>query len=66
MRLHRSGLIWLLALAICALQTGCVQRRLTIRSNPPGALVYVDDEPLGTSVGFGDRVVSEHFRSKLL
>ena len=28
-------------------QTGCVQRRLTIRSNPPGALVYVDNEEIG-------------------
>jgi hypothetical protein len=27
----------------------CVQRRLTIRSNPPGALVYVDDYPIGTT-----------------
>jgi hypothetical protein len=29
--------------------TGCVQRRLTIRSNPPGAMVYVDDYPIGTT-----------------
>jgi hypothetical protein len=28
---------------------GCVQRRMTIRSNPPGALVYVDDYELGTT-----------------
>lgn len=28
---------------------GCVQRRMTIRSNPPGALVYVDDYQLGTA-----------------
>jgi hypothetical protein len=26
-----------------------VQRRLTIRSNPPGALVYVDDYQIGTT-----------------
>ncbi|MBU6276294.1 MAG: PEGA domain-containing protein [Planctomycetes bacterium] len=26
---------------------GCVQRRMTIRSTPPGALVYVDDYQLG-------------------
>jgi hypothetical protein len=48
MRLRRS-LTWLLALAACAAPAGCVQRRLTIRSNPPGALVYVDDRPLGTT-----------------
>lgn len=41
--------LWLLALVVCALACGCVQRRLTIRSNPPGALVYVDDYPLGTT-----------------
>jgi PEGA domain len=28
---------------------GCVQRRLTIRSNPPGARVYVGDEEIGTT-----------------
>ncbi len=28
---------------------GCVTRRLTIRSNPPGALVYVDDYKIGTT-----------------
>ena len=32
---------------LCASQAGCVQRRLTIRSNPPGALVYVDDYEIG-------------------
>jgi len=31
------------------LATGCVQRRMTIRSEPPGALVYVDDYQLGTT-----------------
>jgi hypothetical protein len=38
--------------ALCAalpLATGCVQRRLTIRSNPPGARVYVGDEEIGTT-----------------
>lgn len=34
---------------IAVLSTGCVQRRMTIRSNPPGALVYVDDYQLGTA-----------------
>jgi hypothetical protein len=36
----------LLVVLACA---GCVQRRLTIRSNPPGALVYVDDYQIGTT-----------------
>jgi hypothetical protein len=30
---------------LCA--CGCVQRRITIRSNPPGALVYVDKHEIG-------------------
>jgi hypothetical protein len=41
--------MWLGMLVICALTSGCVQRRLTVRSNPPGALVYVDDYPIGTT-----------------
>ena len=27
--------------------TGCVRRRLTVRSNPPGASVYVDNQHIG-------------------
>jgi hypothetical protein len=44
-----GSLTWLSALVACALAGGCVQRRLTIRSNPPGALVYVDDYQVGTT-----------------
>jgi hypothetical protein len=33
----------------CLCPAGCVQRRLTIRSNPPGALVYVDNYEIGTT-----------------
>lgn len=42
---------WACLLAVCMLATalGCVQRRMTIRSNPPGALVYVDDYQIGTT-----------------
>jgi len=36
-------------LILAALAGGCVQRRMTIRSDPPGALVYVDDYQLGTT-----------------
>ena len=42
------GLTAALAL-VCLCQTGCVQRRLTIRSNPPGALVYVDNHEIGVT-----------------
>lgn len=42
--------VLLLAAAAAMISSpGCVQRRMTIRSNPPGALVYVDDYPLGTT-----------------
>jgi len=41
--------IAVLLLLICALNTGCVRRRLTVRTNPPGAVVYVDDQEIGTT-----------------
>jgi hypothetical protein len=37
-----------MVLVLCCAQ-GCVQRRMTIRSNPPGAFVYVDDYPIGVT-----------------
>ncbi len=43
-----------LLLAVCSL-SGCMHRRMTIRSNPPGAMVYVDDRQIGVtpcSTGF--------------
>jgi hypothetical protein len=39
----------LVAVAALVPSWGCVQRRMTIRSNPPGALVYVDDYQIGTT-----------------
>ncbi|NDC52880.1 MAG: PEGA domain-containing protein [Planctomycetia bacterium] len=42
---HSCGVALVVALAA----TGCVQRRMTIRSSPPGALVYVDDYQVGTT-----------------
>jgi hypothetical protein len=53
----------LLATLVCASAGGCVQRRSTNRSNPPGALVYVDDYQIGTTpvstdfVYYGNRKV---------
>lgn len=38
-----------LCIALIALACGCVQRRMTIRSNPPGATVYVDDYEVGAT-----------------
>jgi hypothetical protein len=34
-------------MAILVLPTGCVRRRLNVRTNPPGALVYVDNQLIG-------------------
>ncbi len=41
-------LLGMLALLMLAF-TGCVRRRMTIRTNPPGAKVYVDDTEIGTT-----------------
>ena len=38
-----------LALAVLVLAPGCVRRRLLVRSNPPGATVYVDNQPIGVT-----------------
>jgi hypothetical protein len=34
---------------VCAVQAGCVTRRLTVISDPPGATVYVDNEEVGVT-----------------
>src|SRR5688572_22967875 len=34
---------------VAIVQTGCVQRRFLIRSGPPGAVVYVDNQRVGTT-----------------
>ncbi len=47
-RLLRTAL-WLVLVVGCVISTGCVQRRMTIRSNPPGALVYVDNYEIGVT-----------------
>ncbi len=42
--------IWLLlGLALVATGSGCVRRRMTIRSNPPGAVVFVDERRIGVT-----------------
>ena len=42
--------LWLLLvlLAVTA-HSGCVRRRMTVRSNPPGAVVFVDERRLGVT-----------------
>ena len=46
--MRRGGQLLIVFVAM-VLVTGCVQRRLTIRSNPPGAFVWVDNYPIGTT-----------------
>src|SRR5262245_60488656 len=41
--------VLLLAAAHVLFATGCVRRRVTIRTNPPGAQVFVDDQEIGTT-----------------
>lgn len=39
----------IIAVVLLAVLPGCVRRRLMIRSQPPGAMVYVDNQPIGTT-----------------
>jgi PEGA domain-containing protein len=39
----------ILMVAGLMLLPGCVRRRLNVRTNPPGALVYVDNQQIGTT-----------------
>ncbi len=58
-RLHLVLAATLIATGLC----GCVERRYTIRSDPPGALVIVNDEEIGTTpvsrafTFYGDRKI---------
>lgn len=45
---HRLALVALVAWGLIA-SPGCVRRRLTVRSNPPGALLYVDNQQIGST-----------------
>lgn len=53
-----------LGLGLLGLASGCVERRYTIRSNPPGALVVVNNEEIGRApvsksfTYYGDRDVT--------
>ena len=47
-RFRRLGAALALFSAV-ANAAGCVERRMTVRSNPPGAAVYVDDYQIGTT-----------------
>jgi len=55
--------------------SGCVRRRLTVRTNPPGAQVFVDDQEIGTTpcssafVYYGTRkitIMKDGFRTETI
>lgn len=46
-RMYRPARLSLLCLLLLASSFGCVERRLVITSDPPGALVYINDEEAG-------------------
>ena len=45
----RLRFVWILVVVVCVCQLGCVRRRMTIRTNPPGAALWVDDYEIGTT-----------------
>jgi hypothetical protein len=44
----QRAVLWAVAL-VCASQGGCVTRRLTIISDPPGATVFIDNDEVGVT-----------------
>ena len=38
---------WIAGMLMAGLLGGCVERTLTVHSNPPGALVYMNDQEVG-------------------
>jgi len=38
---------WACCVLLALITTGCVQRRLTVNSDPPGALVYLNGDEIG-------------------
>ncbi|MHC4104162.1 MAG: PEGA domain-containing protein [Planctomycetota bacterium] len=49
--MRKNGLLALLAigLSVSLLLSGCVERKLTINTEPQGALIILNDEEIGTS-----------------
>jgi hypothetical protein len=63
-RAKGRGAVALLFLAPLSLFSGCVERRYTVRTDPPGAIVIVNGEDIGPSpasksfVFYGDREIT--------
>ncbi len=70
---HGVGRLTLVTIALLLVSSGCVRRRLMVRTNPPGASVYVDKQLIGTTptassfTYYGTReieVVADGFRTE--
>lgn len=48
-RAFSQAIIFAMVAAIASLPVGCVRRRMTVRTSPPGATVSVDNQVVGTS-----------------
>jgi hypothetical protein len=46
---NRLPALLTVGLSVCLLLSGCVERKLTINTEPQGALVILNDEEIGTS-----------------
>jgi PEGA domain len=61
---NRSLLLFLIAITVVYVASGCVERRYTIRTDPPGATVIVNGEEIGPSpvsksfVFYNDRTIT--------
>lgn len=71
--LEARMLVAVVALAAATGLSGCVERRYTIRTDPPGALVIANGEPIGTTpvsksfTFYGDRtfrIIREGYETK--
>jgi PEGA domain len=67
--------IALLAASFVGLCTGCVERRFRVESNPPGAYLFVNNQPIGPTpidvpfLFYGDyemRLVKDGFQTKVV
>jgi hypothetical protein len=47
LRSAKHGLKWAAGVLGCVVLGGCVEQTMTIQSDPPGALVYLNDQELG-------------------
>jgi hypothetical protein len=70
---HRGRLRVVVAVAAACALTGCVERRYTVRTDPPGALVIANGEPIGTTpvsrsfTFYGDRnfrIIKEGYQTQ--